>query len=125
MVDSATMKAALREYVEAFNAGDAARVCALYADHATVEDPVGAPRVEGRAAIEAFYAGAIKTGARLALVAPPRGSHGRSASITFQVQVTMNGHAVKIDVTDVMTFDDSGKIERMQAFWAPDDVHPA
>lgn len=48
---SAAMKAALLDYVAAFNAADAGRVVALFADDATVEDPVGSPVVAGREAI--------------------------------------------------------------------------
>lgn len=53
----------------AFNAADAGRVVALFADDATVEDPVGSPVVAGREAILAFYRHATSLGARLDLVA--------------------------------------------------------
>ena len=80
--DTEHMKARLREYVEAFNANDAARVAALFADNATVEDPVGTPVKRGRDEIDAFYGHATTVGARLELVAPPRGSHANAATIT-------------------------------------------
>ena len=43
------MKAAMQAYIDTFNGGDAAAVAALYADWATVEDPVGSPVKHGRA----------------------------------------------------------------------------
>ena len=117
------MKACLREYVEAFNANDAARVVSLFADNATVEDPVGTPVKRGREEIDAFYGHATKVGARLELVAPPRGSHANAATITFKVHVPgQDGHAY-IDVTDVMEFDTHGKIVSMRAYWGADDYH--
>ncbi|MGT2433678.1 nuclear transport factor 2 family protein [Cupriavidus basilensis] len=68
---SADMKAALLDYVAAFNAADAERVAALFADDATVEDPVGGPMIAGRESILAFYRHATSLGARLEVVAAP------------------------------------------------------
>ena len=44
-------------YVDRHARNDLEGVLALFAEDARVEDPVGAPPHEGRAAIEAFYAG--------------------------------------------------------------------
>ncbi|WGS54001.1 nuclear transport factor 2 family protein [Paraburkholderia sp. D15] len=126
MNTSETMKARLADYIDAFNAADGARVAALFADNASIEDPVGTPQKEGRGEIDAFYAYATSVGARLELMAPPRGSHGNSASISFRVHVkTPEGQAAYIDVTDVMDFDAAGKIVRMRAYWGADDYHVA
>lgn len=122
MIDSATMKAALLEYIDAYNATDTARLVALYAENASVEDPVGTPVLEGRAAIQAFYARATQFGGRLELAAPPRGSHGNAATVSFVVKVEVDGRPVRINVTDVMRFDADGKFASMQAFWGPDDM---
>lgn len=123
--DTEHMKARLREYVEAFNANDAARVAALFADNATVEDPVGTPVKRGRDEIDAFYGHATTVGARLELVAPPRGSHANAATITFKVHIAGPNGPAHIDVTDVMEFDAQGKIASMRAYWGPDDYHRA
>lgn len=121
---SAAMKTTLLDYVAAFNAADAERVVALFADDATVEDPVGSPVIAGRERILAFYRHATSLGARLEVAAPPRGSHGNAAALSFAVYARMQGHSVRIDVTDVMTFGADGRITGMRAFWGPDDVHP-
>ena len=123
--NTAHMKACLREYVDAFNASDAARVTGLFADNATVEDPVGTPIKRGRDEIEAFYGHATQVGARLELIAPPRGSHANAATITFKVHVEGPNGPAHIDVTDVMEFDAQGKIVSMRAYWGADDYHPA
>ncbi len=124
MNTSENMKARLVDYIEAFNAADAARVVALFADNASIEDPVGTPLKEGRSEIETFYTYATSVGARLELMAPPRGSHGNSASISFRVHITaQDGRPAHIDVTDVMDFDAAGKILRMRAYWGADDYH--
>jgi uncharacterized protein (TIGR02246 family) len=53
--------AANAKWVAAFNKGDAASVAQLYTEHATALPP-GAPMAKGRAAIQAFWQGAIQSG---------------------------------------------------------------
>ncbi len=57
----AEIDAANRAFVAAFGKGDGAGVAALYTTKATLLPP-GQPAMSGRAAIEAFWAGAIKAG---------------------------------------------------------------
>ncbi|CEI80991.1 steroid Delta-isomerase [Oceanobacillus oncorhynchi subsp. incaldanensis] len=120
-MDNATMKKALHAYVDAFNANDIERLIALFSDEASVEDPVGTPPKTGRKEVEAFYKESI-SGARLELLAPPRGSYRNAAAITFAVHTEKEGQPIRIDVTDVMTFDSNGKIATMHAYWGPDDI---
>ena len=126
MISQQQMKQAMQAYIDAFNRVDPDAIVALYADDATVEDPVGSPPKAGRKAIAEFYAYAIKSGARLKLAAPIRGSHGNSAAMAFDVELNMpqgdkTARAV-IRVIDVMTFDDAGKFSSMRAFWGPGDM---
>jgi uncharacterized protein (TIGR02246 family) len=53
--------AANAKFVAAFNKGDAAGVAELYIEQATALPP-GAPMAKGRAAIQAFWQGAIQAG---------------------------------------------------------------
>lgn len=117
MPAEATMKAALQNYLNAFNANDLDALVGLFADNATVEDPVGTPPNEGKAAVRAFYEGALKNGARLSLSAPIRGSHGNAAAMAFDVKVG----PMTVRVIDVMTFDEAGKIVSMKAYFGPSD----
>jgi len=126
MISQQQMKQAMQAYIDAFNRVDVDAIVALYADDATVEDPVGSPLKSGRKAIAEFYAYAIKSGAKLKLSAPIRGSHGNSAAMAFDVELNMpqgdkTARAV-IHVIDVMTFDDAGKFSSMRAFWGPSDM---
>lgn len=120
-MDNPTMKKALQEYVDAFNANDLERLMSLFSDEARVEDPFGSPPKTGRKEVEAFY-GESMSGANLELLAAPRGSHSNAAAITFAVHTKKEGHSIRIDVTDVMTFDANGKIATMHAYWGPDDI---
>lgn len=122
MIDEARMKQALQAYIDAFNRSDAEAIAALYADGATIEDPVGSPLKQGREAIAAFYRMAVKTGAKLKLAAPIRGSHGNSAAMAFDVQLNMPEGEAVIRVIDVMTFDDAGLFTSMRAYWGRGDM---
>lgn len=121
-MDSSLMKRTLQEYVNAFNQRDLECLMSLFANDATVEDPVGKPPKKGHQEIERFYRESMSGESKLELLAPPRGSFGNAASITFAVHTKMEGKSARIDVTDVMTFNDDGKIVTMQAYWGPDDM---
>ena len=117
MPTEATMKAALQAYIDYFNAGDADALTALFADDATVEDPVGAPANHGKTAIHAFYVDAMKNGAKLSLSAPIRGSHSNAAAMAFEAKIG----TLTVRIVDVMTFDDAGKFTSMKAYFGPGD----
>ena len=122
MPDETTMKAAMQAYVDHFNRSDAAALADLFADDATVEDPVGSPLKRGKAEIAAFYKMAVATGARLELAAPIRASHGNAAAMAFNVRLNMPEGKAHIQVIDVMTFNEAGKFASMQAYWGKSDM---
>jgi len=117
MPAEAVMKAALQNYLNAFNANDLDALVGLFADDATVEDPVGSPPNVGKAAVRAFYEGALKNGAKLSLSAPIRGSHSNAAAMAFEAKIG----PLTVRVIDVMTFNEAGKIASMKAFFGPSD----
>jgi steroid delta-isomerase len=122
MIDETAMKAGMQAYIDAFNRADAEAIAALYADDATVEDPVGSALRSGKEEIAAFYRMAVDTGAKLALAAPIRGSHGNEAAMAFDVKLNMPDGPTVIRVIDVMRFDSSGRFASMRAFWGPGDM---
>ncbi|MGN7403395.1 hypothetical protein ACTHO0_26450 [Cytobacillus praedii] len=75
----------------------------LFADEARVEDPK-----IGRKEVREFYSKSLSGGNKLELLASPRGSYGKAATITFAVHAQMEVRSFRIDVTDVMTFDSNG-----------------
>ena len=117
-----TKRAAMQAYIDRMNAADLAGVVALYADDATIEDPVGGGKIiTGRAAIEEFYQGSMQTKAQLKLSAPIRTSHGDSAAMAFEVTLDWGG-LMTISVIDVMTFNAQGEFTSMRAYWGPEDM---
>lgn len=122
MANEQQMKQAMQAYIDLFNRADAPGIANLYADDATVEDPVGTPLKSGKKAIAEFYDYAVKTGAKLKLAAPIRASHGNSAAMAFDVELNMPQGRMVIHVIDVMTFDAAGKFTSMRAFWGQSDM---
>ncbi|HEU0196444.1 MAG TPA: steroid Delta-isomerase [Nevskiaceae bacterium] len=116
------MKQTLQSYLDLFNRADAAAIAELYAQDATVEDPVGSPVKHGRPEIARFYGDSVKTKAQLKLAAPIRASHANEAAMAFDVELNMPTGRAVIHVIDTMRFNDAGQIVAMRAFWGPSDM---
>lgn len=113
------ISAVIDRYLATVASGDASKVAALYADDATLEDPVGSEPHRGRAAIETFYGGLqgrIGTELLTARVV------GLEAAFRFRVVTAVGDTTYTVEPIDVMTFDDAGQITSMRAFWAPADM---
>lgn len=115
------MEAAVRAYVAAFDAGDADRAAAIFADDAVVEDPIGSPPRIGKAAIRQFYAESMATGAKLHLAGPIRVATAHAA-FAMQVRLHWDGKDMAIDVIDTFAFDDEGKVKEMKAYFGPGNM---
>ena len=122
MPDTEKMKAAVHGYVEGFAKGDPALIAALFAENATVEDPIGSPIHHGRAAIQAFYTTSMATGAKLTLNGPVRIA-ADYAAFAFSVNLHYAGSDKHIDVIDTFRFNEAGEIIEMRAFWGPENMH--
>ena len=123
MADANHIRGVLESYAKRLTAGDHQAIVAEYHENATVEDPIGTPLHEGREAIAKFYeasAGKVV----MKLTGPVRVA-GNEAAAPFRVLVGPEGSRKVIDVIDLMTFDDDGKITSMRAFWSPDAIRPA
>lgn len=116
------MTAAVHAYVAAFDKGDAEAAVALFANDATVEDPVGTPPKVGIDAIREFYTASMQTGAKLHLQGPVRVTANNHAAFAFQVRLRMNETDMTVDVIDIFRFDDAGKVAEMRAFFGPTNM---
>ena len=103
------------QYIAAVAAGDFDTTASLYADDATVEDPVGGEVHRGMDAIRGFCH-AVKDGRTFEVGLMSLNVAGGEAA--FHFQVTTDGR--RMDVIDVMTFDDDAKITSMKAYWSFD-----
>lgn len=115
--------ATVHRYLDLVGGGTADDIAALFADDATVEDPVGGGEVHiGRGAIHGFYK---------ILEAMPRETEllslrvaGHQAAFMFAITVGAGEQRMRIEPIDVMVFDGDGKITSMKAYWSPADVKP-
>jgi steroid delta-isomerase len=107
-------------YVELVGSGTSDQIVALYAEGATVEDPVGSDVLSDRDAIRAFYAGldGLEKDTRLVTARIA----GGAAAFHFEMVTHVGEQTYTVTPIDVMTFDDDGLITSMKAFWGDADM---
>lgn len=108
------------QYVSLLGTGTGDLIADLYAQDATVEDPVGAEPRRGRAEIRSFYSKINSFGTVAELITLR--VCDKSAAFHFRVTSTTADQVITIEPIDVMTFDDDGFITSMRAFWSASDV---
>ena len=115
------MRDAVLTYFASFADADVDAIVALFADDAVVEDPVGGARMEGIAAIRAFFAGGFNyVGGGYSFV--PEGNVRVAANHAACAAIATCDKAdppFRLETMDVMTFDETGKIVAMKAYWGP------
>ena len=116
-LDIATMKAVVERYIEAFQKADIEIIKNMYAEDATVEDPVGSEIRQGMTAICEFYTAAFAGGAKLKLTGEPRCA-GNSVAFPFTVTVG----EMKIHPIDVFELNNEGKVQSMRAYWSAENM---
>lgn len=107
-------------YMNAVATGTADEVVALYAEGATVEDPVGTDVRTTREAIHEFYA-VIENFDQEAHLETLRIA-GNEAAFHFSLITKLGEQRLTIAPIDVMTFDDDAKILSMRAYWGQEDM---
>ncbi|MGD9620126.1 MAG: nuclear transport factor 2 family protein [Mycolicibacterium sp.] len=116
--EPAELEALVRRYLDTCANGTADDVAALYAEDATLEDPVGGGEVHiGRRAIAGFYKIMENAAVTTELLTFRAGGH--EAAFVFAITV---GGAMRIEPIEVMSFDAAGLITSMKAYWGPQDV---
>lgn len=116
MVDYDVAVAAVDTYLSSLENADHGAIMSLYDDNATVEDPVGSEPVFGRDAIAAFYEVAVNAVKVTRPLGAPRVA-GDEVAFPFEIEVELDGNAMKIQVIDLFRFNEAGKIVSMRAFW--------
>lgn len=126
--DAITIRATVQAYCEAFTRGDREAYVSLFADDAWIEDPVGTPQHRGPEAIGAFFdmSRSMAESIELRQTGPVRvAAAGGECAFPMQARPDIGGATYCVDIIDVMTFDDDGKITTMRAFWDPAEMRPA
>jgi len=110
----------VNRYIELVAKGSAGELAELYADAATVEDPVGGEVHIGRQAIHGFYSAVSDVQRECELVSLRVA--GNEAAFQFRLTVIAGEHRMVIEPIDLMVFDDRGKVTAMKAYWSAADV---
>ena len=125
MADQDALRQIITTYMDRFTAEDREGWLDLFADGAWIEDPVGTPRRTGRQEIGDFWDETHTVPDKVALV--PLGITtiiGNEGIFTMQAQATLGEAVYGIDIIDLMTFDDAGKITTMRAFFDSATMSP-
>ena len=112
--------ATIEKYVAYVGTGTADQILELYAEGATVEDPVGSEVRTSRESIREFYAG-LEPLDQVSTLVTARVA-GNEAAFQFELVTKADGATYTLSPIDVMTVDDDAKITSMRAFWAGEDM---
>ena len=120
MPSVAEMRSVVDHYLTLVGGGTAEQITALYADEATLEDPVGADPHIGRDAILAFYKviEPIKRSAELMWFK----AAGNTAVFEFHIVTYFDQFTIELNPVDIMVFGDDGRIASMRAVWSAEDM---
>jgi steroid delta-isomerase len=110
------MTNAVNRYLETLSQGRPDDIAALYAEDATVEDPVGSEVHIGRQAIRGFYTTVEGVESKTEVVTLR--ALGNEAAFFWRLMIG----GMTIEIISVMTFDDEGTIASMKAYWGPDNI---
>lgn len=110
------IRATIAAYLDALNRGDIEAICALYAEDATVEDPVGSPVIQGIEAIRAFYERSVAARPELEFLGDPV-IVGAFSATPLRASVHFGGRDITIDFISVMSFRADGKVGSMTAYF--------
>lgn len=113
MTDAAKKIEVVEKYMVAVSTNNLDLIREIYADNATVEDPVGSPPKEGIDAIMAFYGGFGALDVKLALSGKVRCS-GNAAAFPFTAQIGPK----TLEIIDVFEFDNNDQVVSMKAYWS-------
>lgn len=110
----------IQRYVDLVGTGTADEILDLYAEGATVEDPVGSEVRTTRESIREFYA-AIEPLEQESRLVSARAAEGEAA-FQFELVTKVGDQTYTLAPIDVMTFDEDGRITTMRAFWSNADM---
>lgn len=117
------MKATVEHYMTCLREQNLEGICDMYAEDATVEDPVGSDIHVGAAAIREFYSQATGMQLLASLTGPVRCA-ANEAAFPFEIVLPSEGGNMLMQVIDVFKFNDDGKVSSMRAFWGSENCVP-
>jgi steroid delta-isomerase len=124
-MDPDAVRSVVDEYLRAGREGDREAWLGLFADEATLEDPVGTDVVRGKDELAAFYDKTMGSTEGLDNELHELRVAGDTAAFLFTLRIDWRGRRYEVSPIDVLEFDEAGKIIRMRAHWATSDMKEA
>jgi len=119
------MKTTVNRYVERHCAGDIEGIVDNFSATASVWDPADTAPHVGREALLAFFAGTHQMADKLILtITGPIRCAGNQAAFPMTAESHIGEMKLGVDIIDVMSFDDDGRIAEMRAYWSMADARP-
>ncbi|MGO4202952.1 nuclear transport factor 2 family protein [Rhodococcus sp. TAF43] len=115
-----SIRSTVESYIKAVASGTADDILALYAEGASVEDPVGTEPRTTRESIREFYAIIEPLDQEAELVTLRIAAN--TAAFHFRLITKIGDQTAEIAPIDIMEFDDAGKIVSMRAVWGQEDM---
>jgi steroid delta-isomerase len=119
------LRAVVADYVEAMSTSDKAAYVGMFAEDATVEDPVGSEIRRGHDEIGAFWDMVHSLSGTITLVPTgPVRVAGDEVAFPMQAVSDVGGTKMVVDIIDTFVVDEKGKIASMRAFWDMSEMRP-
>ncbi|MFJ8449051.1 hypothetical protein [[Kitasatospora] papulosa] len=122
------MRKAIQGYIDNITNPDPDYAAKYLALPRTGEDPVGTKPMTLRGSVQDQLDEMKQlldvpfTPKKAELTAPISFSLGNEAAMAFKLWAEVDGHDISIDIIEVMTFDESGKICKQMAYWGVENV---
>lgn len=110
----------IRRYVSLLATGSTDDLLKLFAEDATVEDPVGSDVRAGRNEIREFFSTLQQLERQTELVLLRVA--GNEAAFSFTITFKAGDTPMRLQPIDTMTFDRDGKITSVRSYFAPADL---
>lgn len=110
----------IRRYVSLLATGSTDDLLELFAEDATVEDPVGSDVRAGRNEIREFFSTLQQLERQTELVLLRVA--GNEAAFSFTITFKAGDTSMRLQPIDTMTFDRDGKITSVRSYFAPADL---
>ncbi|WP_068276060.1 nuclear transport factor 2 family protein [Aldersonia kunmingensis] len=114
------IRTAVELYVKFVGAGATEDIVNLYAEDATVEDPIGTEPRHGHQAIREFYQILEPLEKETELLTTRIG--GNVAAFWFRLSTKAGEQTMNLAPIDIMEFNEDGKITSMKAVWSAEDM---
>lgn len=119
MSNNQTQKA-VADYFAAIRAMDVDGWLSTFAEDAVTNDPVGAPPLNGHAALRQFFEGIAGAFEKVGLFEDQVFINGNEAAVKWTGRGTgKNGREVTFEGIDVFEVNDEGKIKTVRGYWNP------